>query len=339
MNRHLSAVGTAGAVAHIDEHFRDALLEQRVSRIETCDHARAFVRLNSERQEVLPITAFDPPAGAEYAPEPVDAEDELVDKIINGTAFDHASTVGITVGSGGTCTGNLISATTLVTAGHCLPITQGFSTVRAWIQTGATRTCISHATVNNDCPTGQPENAFIARHPNYAQGDGWDQGVVIINPGWRAPANTSARWTRFAANWGLPLIIGLNSNPVRIAGYGLISENGTFGSGRRGNSTHNIAWMNEAGTFFHIPRVSAASSATCRGDSGSGPYNTSLTSNNIMLGIHRGPTLGNFGNCTNVGQSMVYSVPDGTWIRNNVVFFNGACTEESVSGTPVLRCW
>src|SRR5688572_12893229 len=49
MNRHLANVGTASAVAHIDTAFRDALLERGVTRIETCEQARAYVQLANER--------------------------------------------------------------------------------------------------------------------------------------------------------------------------------------------------------------------------------------------------------------------------------------------------
>jgi hypothetical protein len=345
MNRHLANVGTPEAVSYVTGEIRSALLAEGIRHIESCDAAREFKRLVNMRDALVPVreifpSAADPAQNIE--PDlPSGVNGELVDKVINGSSFDHLSSVFVGISDGMGCTGNLIGPNALVTAAHCSPVTSGFTRVRAWIQVGSGPIqCISHQ-VSGACPTSGANNAYVQRHPNFTVGPEFDQAVVIMNAGWFAPANTSARWTRFAADWGVPLSVGFNGNPVRIAGYGQQSDTLPNGTDRLGNSMHNITSMNGDLTVFGIPRLTASSSGYCKGDSGAGPFNTTLLNGtNLMLGIQSSPSQGGGGGiCTPVGESMLNSVPDGNWLGNLVAFFGGACSTFSVAGSPYMRCW
>jgi hypothetical protein len=345
MNRHLANVGTPEAVAHVDAELRDALRAKGIERIDTCDQAREYVRLSHDRLtaraglERLEHPAIDE-ADYDFDAEP---SDDFEDKILNGSSFDHPSTVGIQT-LAGYCTGNLIGPFAMLTAAHCVPST-GFIALRAWIQpAGGSQTCISQPGGGTCAPLG-PATVYAQRHPSYDGNEPFDQAVVIINPGWYAPANTSARWTHFAANWGLPLVAGLNLEPIRIDGYGVnaLTGGGGVGVGRRGNSTHKIQSVNPAGTVFTIQRDTASSSAICGGDSGSGPYNTTMLSGgaSLMMGITSTVWAVVGTDCTAVGNTSQHSIPDSNWVKNLVQFFGGTCTilTHAASGTPYMRCW
>jgi hypothetical protein len=365
MNRHLGNVGTPQAVPHVDAAFRDALLERGISRIETCDHAREYLRLNSERSSSLtaeelkqrmqaalaarpvPFGAPQPgqPALLATPPEqepPTEIDNELVDKIIVSSSFDHPSTVGFG------CTGQLISRFAMLTAGHCVFnfAYSGSLELRAYVQPeGAAQQCISHAGGGN-CPApGGAHNAFYFVHPDYDFAKEYDYAVVIHNPGWHAPANTSARWTRFASNWQLPMHALTNASAIRIDGYGANATNGAgFGVGRRGSSTHTITSI--GGTFepfnpitFGIPRPNSGWSGGCGGDSGSGANNTTIVSGtNITLGVFWGG-LPVDGACTAAGGTMHYNIIDGPWVSSLSAFFGQSCNTFSSAGGPYLRCW
>lgn len=345
MNRHLANVGTPEAVAHVGEATRDALSELGIYEIETCDQAREYSRLTDSQLGLLAVEELDPTweAAEEIVYEDLpSAEDPFVEKIINGSPFDHASTVGIQT-TGGNCTGTLISKFAMITAAHCVPTT-GFIALNAWIQTeGQPQKCIS-SPGGASCPALGPATVYAQRHPNYDGTQPFDQAVVIINPGWYAPANVSSRWTRFAANWGLPLIAGLQGDPIRIDGYGVKNpEKEGVGLGRRGNSTHTIATVNPAGTVFSIVRPTETSSGACGGDSGSGPYNTTLLGSNLTMGVaSQNPVQVPGGSkCVAVGASTFYSIPDSGWISNVVTFFGGSCQvlTHQASGTPFMKCF
>lgn len=344
MNRHLENVGTAQAVPHVDADFKNALRDEGISRIESCEDAREYVRLGRARikwqapsELRLPNQTGDGPIDFGAAALE-DHGDEVIDKIINGASFDHASTVGIAVFGVGGCTGNLIGPFAMLTAAHCVEST-GFKQIKAWIQPeGGTQKCITS-------PGGGPCPAFNGAANVYAQVDpnwdalGYDQAVIIQGAPWFPPANTASRWTRFAANWGLPLLVGLNALPVQLDGYGIANQMGTgAGVGRRGKTTVNISSIDSSLTLFFIPRPSNASSGICHGDSGSGPYNTTLLGGtNLLLGVDS--SVGSEGACQAVGASAGFTIPDSAWISNLVTFFGGTCTTFSVQDLPYVRCW
>lgn len=340
MNRRLDLVD-GGEGSQVDVELRDALAARGIERIESCSDARSYVQLRRELRTPVPADELERPERLGPLP-PIEPglEDALVDKIMNGVPLDFNSTVGITVGEQ-LCTGVLIGPFALLTAAHCVPPAPGFYTVRAWIQReGGSSTCISHA--GTTCPDGTPANSYVQPHPDYDGGEEADQAVVIINPGWRAPANASTRWVRFAGDVGLARYAAGGHEPVRIAGYGRNSESGGSGVGRQGKTAQFIDWVFGSGVgLFAIPRLDSSFSAACRGDSGGGVYNTSLGMT-LVLGIHDGID-NNPDNraCTPVGSNMIYSAPDGAWISNLVNFFGGSCTTFShlLSGDPYVKCW
>jgi hypothetical protein len=102
--------------------------------------------------------------------------------------------------------------------------------------------------------------------------------------------------------------------------------------------------MNGELTVFGIPRVTSTSSGFCGGDSGSGPYNTTMIPGglNLTMGVASSNPVQvpGTGRCVAVGASTLHSIPDASFITNLVTFFNGSCTTLTTSaGDPFVRCW
>jgi hypothetical protein len=345
MNRNLRNVGTPEAVPHVDETFRDALLAKGISRIETCEQANEYVRLANESLKFVQLSELDFPELANFSQEALaDFELEnaavMTDKIINGSNFDHFSTVGTG------CTGQLIGPFAMLTAAHCLPPDPNgdrFVEMPVWIQVGGgAQQCVSHPGGGACILTGAP-NVWVSAHPNWDGSAFRDQAIVIRGGGWFAPANTSARWTRFAATHAMAAAALFSVAPVQIAGYGArTTAGGGGGFGRLGNSTHTVTSITPNGVNFRMPRLNSTSSGTCGGDSGSGAHSTSLVTggHSVSLGILWGSDSAT-GACTTPGSNMVYNAPDGTWISNIVNFFGGNCTThtDALFSAPYVRCF
>lgn len=340
MNRHLENAGSADGVAHVTLEFRSALRREGISRVETCAHAREYVRLNRELSEIKtqpqPATSAEP--GAFEQP----SGDDLVDKILNGQSFDNPPSVGLWIDptrKGDFCTGQLIGPSALMTAGHCMPpsaVPQAFIEIQVFTATGPDKNCISPgAGVCGTSGTGTA-NVFVQLDPNYDGTADYDQAVVITNPGWSSPANKSERWTAFPYNTQAVGNAQLTGTKFRIAGYGADAiTNPTGGYSQRGNVTQPVKTM--VGNKFQIVRQTASSPAVCEGDSGSGVHGTISPSTPFSLGIFSKFGIQQ-GLCEATNTGMVYSVPDGPWIISIVNYFGGTCAKQS-GVFPFVKCW
>jgi hypothetical protein len=111
---------------------------------------------------------------------------------------------------------------------------------------------------------------------------------------------------------------------------------------RLGVTPHVMLELVGEGYFFSMLRPNSSASGTCTGDSGGAANNTTLLDGgvNVSLGI---ASKSGSSPCTRVGLGyrMLYSVPDGTWIKSLVDFFGGSCRmlTHSAYGTSYLRCW
>jgi len=327
MNRHLRNVGTPEAVPHIDEAFRTELAERGIDRVETCDDARAYVKLSHEQLERADLDAEYP-----GTPPDIDAYYEskggLVDKIINGEPWDHPSTVSIGTG----CTGNLLNRYAMLTAAHC--VEEGAMWMEIFVKTRPdnAKHCISHPG-DGACPTAFPKNVFAIRHPQY---DGttyvYDQAVVFINEGWYGLGADPARWTRVAYDAGLTHLTRFFGAPIQLVGYGVNNDAAEHaGYGRRARGVQLIDGISSSGLLFKTVRETEDDGGICRGDSGAGVFTTALLPFPVTLGI-----VSHFadvkGACADVGTTRSWhSIVDGQWIMDVVNFMTSSASCERIS--------
>ena len=248
------------------ERLSKAVVDRKLGAVNSCETARVAMQLF--REEVELETAL----GAGQTEPDADAP---IDKIFDGFATSAAPWVVGLFNSAGNefCSGSMISAHYLLTAGHCFGAGASCNTA-----TGCTKSMTVKATDSSGVlRTVGSGNMTLFRPSNFTTFcSPGDIALVKLASGWAAPFNGSASWARV---FGRQLFS--NATPI-LYGYGNNNGNGT-GSGilRRTNSVPTVTA--DSVNFMAFTATSGVG-RSCTGDSG-GPAMTITTEFPTVAGV------------------------------------------------------
>lgn len=334
----------------------EALRRKGITKVQTCEDAREYVRTRHEVLESKPsLPGLELPGGDDSPPPRAagDAEPEslleeeedaeLLEKIRDGQVWNHAATARLEIyGSDARianhCSAFLIGPRHLITSAHCFPSNGNFP---VHVYAGSGPGCATTYSDGNTCGDvpwrdGILNNVSVTRNPGWAGGAERDVAVVrhLERATWSAPANTSASWLRVFSTHGAL------TNRFWSLGYGANHINGSGSGTRRMTLKDNpTSW---AGQLHFKAKIVAGRGHICRGDSGGPAINTTMLPGfDLAVGVSSGTDVVNItDDCGSGGQEFRVANTTGDWVETVVEASGTTCHNHSINGAwTYIRCW
>jgi hypothetical protein len=325
----------------LNEGIRSAMAAKGLTRVQSCEDARQFIRI---KREYLDSQPSEEPAAEAQGPERLegDVPGEQIDKIRQGYTYDHLPHVRLyNWDTGKVCSAFLINKNTLITAAHCFPLSFPGG-VRVSIDYGdvyAPGWCISNNTPN--CWTVVPSSSNITAVPNnfYTGLGDFDDDIAVAYIGGPLPNNTSWPIIGNDPNFFLRLTATAPGQATSFAmhGYGANAHSGAgAGIGRRSNGVEGISF---AGPHHWYAFATQGFGHPCAGDSGSAAVNFDKIPYDLAIGVFSSyeRASGTTNLCPQIGDKFWY-----TGISSKISFIEsiiGSCNAFSSGGWAYRRCW